>query len=343
MAVTIKKRGDQEASPRVVTGFYSLDWALSSRMGNFGFPVRSIVEITGAQGVGKSTLAFSLAGIIANKLGNGFTLVDFERQNEETVSSCLSLSGFSGEVDWVQYYEDKKGDITPEKILDISTQKCRQEEPDVVVVDSLGGFSPSVIHEGELGAANMGRKAKVLSDWFTRTLRPLIQNPKPSCVLFTNHQHPRFDVMKKNPNMPTPTQSSGGVGVGYYATQSFDIRRLYGYDYTFDAGYVIEGRINKNRDGWGKDKKSVFYAYIHTGEGLNRNLSAVIDCTMVGIAKSTASTVKEGSKITMDGRDFGKFRDMVENRFDPELFKPFHAALAQQSGGIQEMSSEIGE
>lgn len=343
MPITITKRNEEEPSPRVRTGAYSFDWALASRNGDAGFPMKSIVEITGAQSVGKTTVGLSLGGILAAQYKRNFCLIDYERQNVETVTSCLEFAGFSGKVDWVSYYEDKKGEVRSEDILNVSTEKCYEENPDIVLIDSLGAFTPTAVHEGKLGDSNMGRKAKVLSDWFSRTLRPLLQNKKPSVVMFTNHQHPRFDVQKKSVNMPTPMQSSGGVGVGYYATQSFILKKLYGYEHTGTGGYVLEGKVGKNRDGFGPESKKVFYLYLQAGEGINLNLTSVIDCVMSELAFSSSKNLTESSTVTLDGQKMGQFRDLIAERHNPEIFLPFHNALKSISGGIKEVSTTLGE
>lgn len=343
MPINITRRNEEEPSPRVMTGLYSFDWALASRQGIAGFPMKSIVEITGGQGVGKTTVGLSLCGMIAKQYNHDFTLIDFERQNEETLSNCLECAGFSGNVDWVTYYQDKKGELTPEKILDVSTQKCYQDNPDVVLIDSLGAFTPTAVHEGELGAANMGRKAKVLSDWFTRTLRPILSNKgSPTVVMFTNHQHPRFDVQKKSVNMPTPMQSSGGVGVGYYATQSFVLKKLFGFDHINFGGYTLEGKVQKNRDGFGIESKKVFYLYVMAGEGVSKNLTAVIDCVMLNIATSSAKNITESATISIDGQKLGQFRDLIAERHNDSIFLPFHNALKAMKGGIQEVETTLG-
>jgi hypothetical protein len=254
----------------------------------------------------------------------------------------------------VTYYKEGKNEMSPNQILDMSTTKCydgiphdkdtkrKDRTPDIILIDSLAAFTPDVVHEGDLGDANMGKFSFILKQWMERTLLPIIRNPHPGAVIFTNHLHPRFDVQKKNPNMPTPTQSAGGVAVGYYSTQAYILKKLYGYEYYHEGGYVLQGNIKKNRDGFGIESKNVFFVYIQAGEGVSANLTAVIDCVMYGFAKSSAEKVNDSSTIKMDGRDYGKFRDLIANRHDPEMFTPFHNALRAVKGSLKEISNEIG-
>jgi len=337
--MNITKRNPPEDSAneeRVLTGLHSLDWSFSDVAGHAGIPLRSIVEVTGSQGIGKSTFVFSLAGLVADKLRRNITLIDFERQNQDTLKNCLELSGFDGEVDWASYITDeqakKKDDVRSESILDISTKKCYEENPDVVMVDSIAAFTPTAMHEGELGDANMGIRAKIIKAWFLRTLKPLLANAKPNIVFYTNHLYPVVGGFRPSMNSPVPMDSAGGTAVGYLSTQSIDLKKLFKYEYPEQGGWVLEGKIAKNRDGFGNESKKKFYVYLQAGEGVNRNVTSVIDCVMYGIAKSSSAAVTDSSTITMSGQKFPKFRDMISRRHDDELFLPFHNALKAMKG-----------
>jgi len=344
MPINITKRSNQEDTvERLVTGLHSFDNALGDARGNVGLPLRSIVEITGAKGIGKSTFTFSLAGLTASRLKRNFTLIDFERQNEDTLSSCLELSGFSGDVDWASYIlseqAKKKDDVRSESILDISTKKCYEDDPDVVVVDSIAAFTPTAMHEGDLGDANMGIRAKTIKAWFLRTLKPLLSNAVPNVVFYTNHVYPVVGGFRPSMNSPVPVESAGGTAVGYLSTQSFDLKKLFGFEYPEQGGWVLEGKVDKNRDGYSKRS---FYVYLQAGEGINKNLTAVIDCYMYELCKSSASKITDSAKITMDGVDYGKFRDLIAERHNDEKFIPFHNALKSVSGGFKDVDTTIG-
>ena len=249
--MNITKRNKQEDNvDRVVTGLHSLDYSFADNSGNIGIPLRSIIELTGIHSIGKSTVAFSLAGMVAASLHRNITLIDFERQNENTLESCLNLAGFSGDVDWASYILEeqakKKGDDSSEKILDISTKKCYLENPDVIIIDSIAAFTPTAMHEGDLGDANMGIRAKTIKAWFLRTLKPLLSNAEPNVVFYTNHLYPVVGGFRPSMNAPVPMDSAGGTAVGYLSTQSVDLKRLFGYEYPEQGGWVLEGKIAKN-------------------------------------------------------------------------------------------------
>jgi len=346
--VNIVKRNTQveTSTERLVTGLHSFDWSFAGSDNKPGLPLRSIIEVTGAQGIGKSTVVFSLAGMLAKKLERNITLIDFERQNEETLSNCLELSGFTGSLDWASYITEedahKKDDVRSESILDISTKKCYKDNPDVIMVDSIAAFTPTAMHEGELGDANMGIRAKIIKAWLLRTLKPILSNALPTAVFYTNHLYPVVGGFRPSMNSPVPMDSAGGTAVGYLSTQSIDLKKLFGFEYPDYGGWVLEGKIAKNRDGFGKESKKSFYIYVQAGEGINKNLTAVIDCYMYDLAKSSSTKVTDSATITIDDQKY-KFRDLISDRHNNELFFPFHNALRSVAGGIKEVSSTIGE
>jgi len=64
--------------PRIMTGLYSLDRACINDLGDLGVPVGHFWEIVGTTGIGKSTFAYSLAGILATIQEKNIVLCDFE-------------------------------------------------------------------------------------------------------------------------------------------------------------------------------------------------------------------------------------------------------------------------
>ena len=56
---------------RINTGLYSFDHAFINREGEVGFPVGKGVEIFGNTFLGKSTITYGLAGIVAKSIQKG--------------------------------------------------------------------------------------------------------------------------------------------------------------------------------------------------------------------------------------------------------------------------------
>lgn len=62
--------------PRTVTGWHSFDHAFVNEADELGFPVGHGTEIFGANYIGKTTFALSLAGIIASTQKEYISLID---------------------------------------------------------------------------------------------------------------------------------------------------------------------------------------------------------------------------------------------------------------------------
>ena len=351
----ITNRPHKNEISRIITGFSSMDRAFEDNFGNYGVPSRTIFEICGDKGVGKSTFMFYLGGLIAEQLKKNITLVDFEGQNYITVDTCLDLSGFTGEVDWKTYEwlkdgnkkakgKKARGEMTvDEDMLTYAVNKLYESPPSVIMIDSLAGFTPTAMHENDVNAGNMGVTAKPIKTFLRQCLKPILGNPEPSAIFFTNHKYPIIGGFKPGPNAPTPTEHAGGKAVGYFATESVEMSKLYGFAYTDFGGYVLQGKVAKNRVGYGIESKKSFYVYLQAGEGLNKNLTAVIDCVMYGLANSSSNNLNDSSTVTLDGQNMGKFRDMIVARHDPSIFEPFHNSLKAVTGGIKEVSTTLGE
>lgn len=348
----ITNRPHKDEISRVITGCTSLDRAFEDNLGVHGIPTRAMFEICGTKGVGKSTFMFSLAATIARELHNDLCLVDFEGQNESTVDTCLDLANFTGEMDWKTYEwtegkkEGKKvkGSMTTdEDMLAYAVDKFYEVPPSVVMMDSIAAFTPNAMRENEVNAGNMGITAKPIKTFLRQSLKPLIGNPKPTVFLFTNHQYPIIGGFRPGPNAPIPVENAGGKAVGYFATQSVVMKKLFGYSYPELHGYVLEGKVDKNRDGFGIESKVSFFVYMQAGEGINKNLTSVIDCIMYGLAESSSKNLGESSTITIDGQNIGKFRDLIASRHSADIFLPFHNALRAVNGAIKPVEAKIGE
>ena len=88
MAVTVE--GEYPEVSRISSGIYSLDYALSSQ-NNLGMPLRTIYEVFGRPGAGKSSLVYYLAGKV--NPNSRIELCDLEGLDRDYVVSSLTQSG----------------------------------------------------------------------------------------------------------------------------------------------------------------------------------------------------------------------------------------------------------
>ena len=65
------------------------------------------------------------------------------------------------------------------------------------------------------------------------------------------------------------------------------------------------------------------------------------DCIVKGFATSSAANIKETSTISLDGKSYGKLRNIIDNRKDDEMFVPFQNALKVES--VESIDTETEE
>ena len=279
---------------RAVTGYHSLDIAFGDRRGNVGLPLRSILEIYGPTGAGKSTLAWTLAARVASKI----SLADLENFDPEYLKILLESAGFS----------EKNGEVilrrneTDEKLLDEFEKDILDESIQAAILDSVGAISPIAEFESTMSEQDVGRRAKLLGKFSRRVTHHLRMKKTDSIVMYVNHV---LSVIGGRGSV-----TSGGDVSKYLAS----IRcRISKQDVSEDNSFIIEGKIEKNRYGLANARFQVFYL---SGRGIHEGLTAANDCIYLEKA-SLDRTVK------MDGKSYGFWKRLVEQADDPEVFQPF--------------------
>ena len=90
---------------------------------------------------------------------------------------------------------------------------------DVLVVDSVAALVPRAELEGEMGDAQMGMQARLMSQAL-RKLTAIVAKSK-TCLIFINQLREKIGVMFGNPETTT-----GGRALKFYASMRLDIRRI---------------------------------------------------------------------------------------------------------------------
>lgn len=313
MNITFK--GDIHPTQRIMTGFWSFDRAFRDRAENLGFPVRGISEISGREGVGKSTLCYTLAGLIAKAYNGGIVLTDLEEHFDEAfMRSILSTTSFEGEVTLASGAQDSN---KLEDMLELLKKDCT-----VGIVDSIGAISPVSEIEGHMEDANMGRRAKLTAVLCRQTIHASNCKKTPMLVLCTNHVH---SVMGGR-----GTLTSGGVVKNYLFTTRIRITQKEKFD---DGSFLMGGKVDKNSFGYtGKS----FYLFNLVGWGIHPGLTAVYDCLMSGRAKMTRT-------IKLDDKSYGYPKQLIEQAEDADRFQPFIEALKGETGEAESDNEEEEE
>jgi recombination protein RecA len=196
-----RRAADIEVIP---TGSISLDAAL----GIGGFPRGRIIEVYGPESSGKTTLTLHVVAE-AQKSGGLAAFVDAEHALDAKYAKKLGV-----DTDNLLISQPDTG----EQALEITETLVRSGALDVVVIDSVAALVPRAEIEGEMGDAQMGLQARLMSQAM-RKLAGVISKSK-TCVIFINQIREKIGVMFGNPETTT-----GGRALKFYSTVRVDIRR----------------------------------------------------------------------------------------------------------------------
>lgn len=309
--------GKYEKIRRVSTGLYSMDRALQNQVtGEIGFPVKTLTELYGNPGIGKSTLSYYLMGEIARQVNEAGHLVlcDFEGLDISHLPLALSTGGYSGKVHLVEVLDAKGKAKSHEDMIDEFIAMMDEKDNVCGMVDSIGAITP--IAEVESGVAEgFGAKRAVVVARFIRKINTVVQeSPTPKSIFLTNHVHTVVGGVGHS--------TTGGDQLKFAAAT-----RIYLYNSSKDTiksgdeilANVIVGKVEKLKfGGKGRDFKFVICA----GRGVRPNLSAVQDCVDLELA-TRGAVVKIGEK------SMGRISEIVQKDIegDVEFFKPFKDAL----------------
>jgi len=333
--MTIKFTGDVPSSTeRITTGFYSLDHAVGDVAGNLGWPLRSLVEVYGPKGVGKSTFCFMMLGKLASAKSRKIDILDFEIQDRETVEAVLTHAGYEGDVNYILTQSKESPEETLERFTDLMFVKS----PNFGLVDSLGGFISSPELQGHIGDRNVGDKPLKLGQFCGRLITALSRAENPSSIFMTNHVHPTIG------GMVAGSVTGGGERKKYLSHIRLNLKRAYLGKGTVDYGdtWLMQGHVDDNRYG---RRRTDFFMFMIGGEGPHPGLTAVFENLVYRYASCSAASIKETSTISLDGKSYGKVSHLIENRDDKDMFKDFQNRLleSQLTASQTEESEELDE
>jgi recombination protein RecA len=188
----------------ISTGCLSLDAAI----GIGGVPRGRIIEIFGPESSGKTTVCLHVIAE-AQKNGGLAAFVDTEHALDINYAQRLGI-----DLNNLLLSQPEFG----EQALEIVETLVRSGAIDVVVVDSVAALTPRVEIEGDMGDAQMGSQARLMSQAM-RKLNAAIGKSK-TTVIFTNQLRSKIGVIYGNPETTT-----GGNALKFYASVRIDIRR----------------------------------------------------------------------------------------------------------------------
>jgi len=299
------QRGAIAAVPSISTGSISLDYAL----GVGGVPRGRVIEIFGPEASGKTTLALQVIAQ-AQKNGGMAAFVDAEHALDPTYAKKLGV-----DLDNLLVSQPDHG----EQALEIVELLVRSGGVDVVVVDSVAALVPKAEIEGEMGEAQVGLQARLMS----QALRKLtgVVSKSNTCLIFINQLREKIGVMFGNPETTT-----GGRALKFYASVRLDIRRIGAIK---DGETVVGGRTrvkvvkNKVAPPFREAEFDVLY-----GEGISR------EGDLLDLAVDRRIVEKSGTWFSFNGERLGQGRENARQllKANSELYRALEERIRKELG-----------
>jgi recombination protein RecA len=280
--------------PAISTGSLSLDIAL----GTFGVPRGRVIEIYGPESGGKTTLALHIVAE-AQKQNGIAAFIDAEHALDVTYAKKIGVN-----TDELLISQPDSG----EQALEIAETLVRSGALDVLVVDSVAALVPKAELEGEMGDAQMGLQARLMSQAL-RKLTGSISKSK-TTVIFINQLRMKIGVFFGNPETTT-----GGNALKFYSSQRLDIRKMTSIKNGQDViGFRTKVKVVKNK--MAPPFREAEFDIIF-GEGISRE-GDVLD-----LAAANGIIEKSGAWYSYKGDRIGQGRDnsRVFLKENPDIMK----------------------
>ena len=304
------QRGAIAPMEAISTGAISIDYAL----GIGGLPRGRVVEIFGPESSGKTTLALQVIAE-AQKTGGMAAFVDAEHALDAQYAQKLGV-----DLENLLVSQPDHG----EQALEIVEVLVRSNSVDVVVVDSDAALVPKAEIEGEMGEAQMGLQARLMSQAL-RKLTGVVSKSK-TTLIFINQLREKIGVMFGNPETTT-----GGRALKFYASVRIDIRRIASIK---DGDQVIGGRTrvkvvkNKVAPPFREAEFDVMY-----GEGISR------EGDLLDLAVEKRIIEKSGAWFAFSGERLGQGRENAKQflKENPSVRQTIEDRVRKELGLVRDV------
>ena len=293
----------------IPTGALSLDIAL----GVGGIPRGRITEVFGPEASGKTTICQHIVAE-AQKRGGTAAYIDMEHALDPTYAVRCGL-----DVDSLLISQPDIG----EQALEITETLVRSGAIDIVVIDSVAALVPRAEIEGDMGDAQMGAMARLMSQAL-RKLSGAINQTK-TAVVFTNQLRQKIGIVFGNPETTT-----GGNALKFYSSVRLDVRRIQ----SIKLGQEIIG--SRTRVRVVKNKVAAPFRTAEFDIMYNEGISRTGD--LLDLATGMEIITKRGSFFNYGDIRLGQGRENAKDflKTNPDLADEIEGAVRQRG-----MSGEL--
>jgi recombination protein RecA len=303
------QRGAIAPIEAISTGAISIDFAL----GIGGLPRGRVIEIFGPESSGKTTLALQVIAE-AQRGGGMAAFVDAEHALDAQYAQKLGV-----DLENLLVSQPDHG----EQALEITEVLIRSNSVDVVVVDSVAALVPKAEIDGEMGEAQMGLQARLMSQAL-RKLTGVVSKSK-TTLIFINQLREKIGVMFGNPETTT-----GGRALKFYASVRIDIRRIASIK---DGDQVVGGRTrvkivkNKVAPPFREAEFDIMY-----GEGISR------EGDLIDLAVEKRIVEKSGAWFAYSGERLGQGRENAKQflKENPDIRRTIEERVRRELGLVRE-------
>ena len=267
----------------IPTGSIALDMAT----GVGGYPRGRVVEIYGPESSGKTTLALN-AIAQAQQAGGTAAFIDAEHALDTNYAKKLGVK-----IEDLLISQPDTG----EQALEVTEALVRSGAVDIVVIDSVAALVPKAEIEGDMGDAQMGLQARLMSQALRKLTAAISRSL--TTVMFINQLRMKIGVMFGNPETTT-----GGNALKFYASMRLDIRKIDSIKENQEAiGGRVRVKVVKNKVA-PPFKQAEFDIYFN--EGISR-AGELVD---IGAEKGIIE--KSGAWYSYSGNRIGQGRENVK-------------------------------
>jgi recombination protein RecA len=303
----------EQAIAVIPTGSLAVDAAL----GVGGIPRGRVVEIFGPESSGKTTLSLQVIAQ-AQKAGGLAAFVDAEHALDAEYAKKLGV-----DTENLLVSQPDNG----EQALEITEMLIRSGAIDVIVIDSVAALVPKAEIEGEMGEAQMGLQARLMSQAL-RKLTAIVSKSRTS-LIFINQIREKIGVLFGNPETTT-----GGRALKFYSSIRIDIRRIA----SLKDGETVVGSRTKVKVVKNKVASPFRQAEfdINYGEGISREGELIDMGLEAKLVEKSGAWLSYGDLRIGQGRENSK-QFLKEN---PELSAEIERKLRQSLGLAAVASAE---